>query len=469
MTKREKITPFMLAMITIALIVTLRGLPMLARYGLSSIFFYSFTALFFLIPVSLIAAELATAWPQEGGIFLWVTKAFGDKWGFVATFLQWIPIVIWYPTALSFIAAAISYIFNPELAANKYYILSVILIIYWGATFLNFKGLRVSGWVSSLCATFGIIIPAAIIIILGALWLFQGHPSQISFEAKNIIPDLSKFKNIAFLAGAFMIFAGMEIPAVHVNKVENPRKGYPKAVLMAVIAILTIAFFGTLSVAVVVPKEEISLVAGVLQAFSNFFEVFNLKYLVPLIAFFIALGPSGQVLAMILGPTKSMLASARRGDLPPFFKKVNKHDIPVNILITQGIIVTIFSMIFLFMPDVSNSFWILTVLTIQLYLIMYLFFYAAAIRLRYKYPDAERPYKVPGKNFGIWLAGLGGIAAVIFVFFVGFFPPPELPDDKACFFVSFLIIVILIMIIVPLVIQGCKKLWKEEKKEVKKK
>ena len=468
MTKREKITPFMLAMITIALIVTLRGMPTLAKYGLSSIFFYGFSTIFFLIPVSLIAAELATAWPQEGGIFLWVTKAFGDKWGFVATFLQWIPIVIWYPVALSFIAAAISYIFNPALASNKYYILFVILIIYWGATFLNFKGLKVSGWVSSLCATFGIIIPAAIIIILGAIWLFQGHHSHVVFEAKNIIPDLSNIKNIVFLAGAFMIFAGMEISAVHVNKVENPRKGYPKAILIAFIAILAIAFLGTLSVAVVVPREEISLVAGVLQAFSNFFEAFNIKYLVPLIAFLIALGPSGQVLAMILGPTKSMLASAKRGDLPPFFKKVNKHDIPVNILITQGIIVTIFSMVFLLMPDVSNSFWILTVLTIQLYLIMYFFFYAAALRLRYKYPDVERPYKLPGKNFGMWVAGLCGIIAVIFVFFIGFWPPPEVPEEKTCFFVSFLVIGIVVMVTIPLAIHACKGLWKE-KKEVKKK
>lgn len=463
--KREKITPSMLAMITIALIVTLRGLPMLAKYGLASIFFYSFSTIFFLIPVSLIAAELATAWPQEGGIFLWVTKAFGDKWGFVATFLQWIPIVIWYPTALSFIAASISYIFNPSLAENKYYILATVLIIYWGATIINFKGLKVSGWVSSLCATLGTLFPAIVLVIFAVIWIIKGNPSELNFDPKTIIPDFSNVKNIVFLAGAFLLFAGMEISAVHVNQVENPRKGYPKAILLAVIAILFISFLGTLSVALVVSKDDISLVSGVLQTFNNFFHSFKIPHLIPLVAFLIALGPSGQVLAMILGPTKAMLASAKRGDLPPIFKKVNEHNIPVNILIAQGCIVTIFSFIFLFMPNVSSSFWILSVLTIQLYLIMYMLMYAAAIHLRYKYPDIDRPYKVPGGNFGMWLAGLVGLIVAVIIFFISFWPPAELPSGSTSFFVGFLIVGIVVMISIPLIIHKNRKKWAEKAKK----
>ena len=457
--KLEKITPLMFAMITISLMVTLRGLPMLARYGLSSIFFYGFSTIFFLIPVALIAAEMATTFPEEGGIFLWVSKAFGDKWGFVATFLQCVPIIIWYPTALSFISASLAYIFFPALAENKYYIFFMILAIYWGATFLNFKGLKVSGWISSFLAGLGTLFPALVIVLFGIFWLIKGHPSHISFTAKDVIPDLSNVQNIVFLAGALLLFAGIEISAVHVKQMERPKTGYPKAILLAVVAILAVSFLGTLAISIVVPKEEISLVSGVLQAFSEFFQKFNLSFLVPVIAFLIALGPMGQILAMILGPTKALLASANRGDLPPFFKKTNENNIPVNILITQGIIVTIFSFVFFFMPTVSSSFWILSVLVIQLYLIMYVFFYTAAIKLRYKYPKEKRPYKVPGGKYGIWIAALIGLISGAFVFFISFFPPPELPKEDHFFFISFLIIGIIVVSTIPLIIYRFKNRW----------
>lgn len=58
-----------LAIMNIVAVVSLRGLPAEAEYGLSSIFYYLFAAVFFLIPVSLVAAELATGWPEKGGYF----------------------------------------------------------------------------------------------------------------------------------------------------------------------------------------------------------------------------------------------------------------------------------------------------------------------------------------------------------------------------------------------------------------
>lgn len=457
--KSNKISPFTLAMITMAIIVTLRGLPLLAKHGFSSIFFFGFSAIFFLIPVGLIAAELATAWPEKGGIFLWVAKAFGDKWGFLATFMQWIPIVIWYPTALSYIAASLSYLFNPELAENKYYVIAMVLIIYWGATFINFKGLKTSGKIATLCVIFGTMLPAFLIIVSGVFWLIQGHPSQIPFSFSAMFPDFSNVQNIVFLAGAFLLFGGMEISAVHVQDVENPRKNYPKAILLAAIVILLVNILGTLSIAIVIPKDEISLVAGVLQGFTYFFQKFNITFLVPLLAALIAMGAMGQVLSMILGPTKSMLESARRGDIPPWFKKVNENDIPVNILVTQGIIVTLFSLIFLLMPSVSSSFWILSALVIQLYLIMYLLFYASAIKLKYKFPKIERPYEVPGKRLGMWIvAGVGFVVATI-VFFITFWPPLDLPTGSPLFYVGFLVLSTVFMVALPLVIYSFKHKW----------
>lgn len=56
-------------MLNIVAVVSLRGLPAEAEYGLSSIFYYIFAAIVFLVPVSLVAAELATGWSEKGGFF----------------------------------------------------------------------------------------------------------------------------------------------------------------------------------------------------------------------------------------------------------------------------------------------------------------------------------------------------------------------------------------------------------------
>lgn len=100
---------FTLAMINVSAIVSLRGMPAESTYGLSSVFYYIFAAVFFLVPVSLVAAELTTGWPQKGGVYRWVGEAFGKKWGFLAIWLQWIESTIWFPTVLTFAAVSLAF------------------------------------------------------------------------------------------------------------------------------------------------------------------------------------------------------------------------------------------------------------------------------------------------------------------------------------------------------------------------
>ena len=101
--KAVKLGVFTLAIMNVTAVVSLRGLPAEAVYGLSSAFYYLFAALVFLIPTSLVAAELAAMFQdKQGGVFRWVGEAYGKKWGFLAIWLQWIESTIWYPTVLTF-------------------------------------------------------------------------------------------------------------------------------------------------------------------------------------------------------------------------------------------------------------------------------------------------------------------------------------------------------------------------------
>src|SRR5687768_10340652 len=108
MTGKKILGTFSLIMINVIAVDSLRSLPFSATYGFSLVFYYLVAAITFFYPVSLVVAELATAWPNKGGIYVWVREAFGERWGFLVIWLQWVYNIAWYPTILSFLAGALA-------------------------------------------------------------------------------------------------------------------------------------------------------------------------------------------------------------------------------------------------------------------------------------------------------------------------------------------------------------------------
>jgi len=453
----KKLSVFTLAMINVAAVSSVRNWPTIAEYGFSSLFFFALAAVLFLIPVSMAAAELSTGWPKSGGIFVWVKEAFGHRTGFLAVWLLWAENLVYYPALISFIAGTIAYIFNPALSNNTLYVLGFVVVLFWITTLTNLFGMRTSGWISSFGVIFGTIIPGSFIIILGILWFFMGNPLQISLTWQSLIPNMSSPGELVFFSGVLVSFCGLEMSAVHASNVENPQKNYPKAILLSAILIIGLYIFGVLAIAIVTPQHQINLVAGTIQAFSLFVNAYGLGWLTPIIAVLLACGAFGTLSTWVVGPSVGLLAAAQNGDLPPFFRKINRHGMPVALLITQAIIVTLFSAVFLFMPTVSSAYWILNATLAQLYLIMYVLMFAAVIKLRYKQPHIKRAYQIPGGLFGVWtIAGLGLIGSIATIF-IGFFPPAQIATGNAFLYVSFLILSILVVCIAPSVILFFKK------------
>lgn len=300
-------------------------------------------------------------------------------------------------------------------------------------------------------------MPGVLIIVLGIVWLAVGDPSQIPISGSALVPDLSKFSNIVLAAGILLAFAGMEMSAVHAREVNNPGRDYPRAIFLSTIIVLLVFVLGTVSIAVVVPHEKLSLVAGLMQAFTMFLDTFGLAWLIPIIALLVALGAFGQVSTWIPGPSKGLLAVARHGYLPPFLQHVNREGVQTNILLVQAGIVTALSLVFLFMPTVSTSYWLLTALTVQLYLLMYVLMFISAIRLRYSRPDVPRAYKIPGGNLGMWLVACVGLLGAFFAIAIGYVPPTQLQIGNIVFYEAFLIIGLVVMCAVPLLIYHFRK------------
>lgn len=451
-TSRRVLSVFTLAMINVAMIASLRGLPTMAEYGLTAVFFFVVAALVFLIPTALVSAELATGWPKRGGVYVWVKEALGPRWGFLAIWLQWLQNVIWYPTVLSFAAATFAFVVNPALADNKFYAVAVILAVYWGATLVNFRGMKTSGWISTVGVIGGTLVPGALIIGLGIAWLALGNPSQVQLSGAAFVPDLGKMSSVVMAASTLLFFAGMEVSATHAQEVKNPRRDYPKAILVATLVVLAVFILGTLAIAVVVPREKISLVAGLMQAFTVFLDKFHLAWLIPVVALLIAFGVFGQISTWIAGPSKGLLAVARHGYLPPFLQRVNRRGVQTHILVVQALVVTALALVFLLMPTVSSSYWILTALTAQLYLVMYVLLFISAVCLRYAEPGVARPYKVPGGKLGMWLVAGVAVAAAAFTIAIGYFPPAQLQTGSVFFYEAFLVLGMVIVCAVPLLI-----------------
>ena len=153
------------AIMNFTTVVSLRGLPAEAEYGLTSIFYYIFAAVVFLIPVALVAAELAATFPKQGGVFRWVGEAFGPRWGFAAVYWQWQAWVLWLPTVLIFGASALAYVWWPQsfdeaLAANKLYTVIVLLAAFWAITLFTFRGMAASVKLSTWAACLARSSPA---------------------------------------------------------------------------------------------------------------------------------------------------------------------------------------------------------------------------------------------------------------------------------------------------------------------
>ncbi len=456
MLQKRTLTASMIALMNVCAISNIKNFPLLAEYGLSIILFLALSALFFFVPVALVSAELASGWPDRG-VYTWVKLALGPRMGFLAIWLEWIENVIWYPTILSFIASTFAYIIDPELADNKTYVLIAILITFWSVTFVNFLGMRVSGWISSVTALFGTIVPILLIILMGAIWVLAGHPVQIDLSWKALVPDLASINQLVLLSGVLLGLAGMEMSAVHAKEVQDPQRNYPKGIFLSAILILVFSTLGALAIAAIVPNSKIQLASGGMEAFRYLFAAFNMPWAMPIIAAITTFGALGMMSTWIVGPSRGLYATAEDGDLPPIFHKTNRHGMPIHILITQGIIVTILSFTFLFMPSVNSSYWALVALAALLYMLMYILMFISAIVLRYKHPNVFRLYKVPYKNIGMWVISILGIIGSSFGVVISFFPPSQIDTGSLVILESFLIGSTILFCVAPLLIFASRK------------
>lgn len=452
----KKLTLFGFFSITASMVMAVYEYPAFATSGLSLLFFLLFGGFLWFIPLALCAAELATLPGNEtGGIFTWVGGVLGKRWGFAAIFYQFFQVTVGFVTMLYFLNGALSYILNwPELNVSPHLKLISILIIFWLVTFSQLGGTKNTAKIARVGFIFGVIVPVLILIALAVAYVVAGNKVNFEVSWGAFFPDFTNINALVILVSFILSYMGAEASATHANEMENPKRDYPLAILMLVIVAIVFSSAGGLSIATTIPESEINLSAGVIDTFHILVGHYGagLEWIVKVISILLLLGVLAEVSAWVVGPTRGLYVAAQKGLLPGVFKKVNKHDVPVPLVMAQGVIVTIWCIILTLGGSGANmSFMTAMSLTVVIYLIAYFLLFTSYLVMVLKKKDAEAAYQIPGGVVVKCVVGAVGLIVSILAFIISFFPPSNLGattgEYETILTVGFLVVLILPFII----------------------
>ncbi|HLB57070.1 MAG TPA: APC family permease [Coxiellaceae bacterium] len=426
MITNKKIGLFVLIMFIVGSIDSLRNMPSNAMFGAPLIFFFVAAAITFLIPIALISAELTSYHPDKNGIYQWIKEAFGDNVAFMGIWLQWINTATWYPSILSYIAGGIAYLIDPSLTTSKIFAVIVILTVFWSLTLLSVKNFSLSAGFAAFCTVAGFVLPFCVMAALAIIWQVEHHPVQIHLNLHTLVPQFSNINDWISLTTIITAFLGMELATVNVQNMKRPERNYPIGVISASAIILVTMIMGSLAIAFVIPQKQIGLTTGIFQTFAYYLDAFHLKNWIYILSALVVLASIGEMINWIISPARGLQQAAQTGTLPKKLAENNKHGMPANVLILQAILVSVVCLAFTLFKTMNDIYWLLTDLSTELYVLMYILMFLAALSLHYKHRHIKKPFTIPGGAVTKWILCLFGLLSSLITLIVGFIPPSEL-------------------------------------------
>ncbi len=261
-------------------------------------------------------------------------------------------------------------------------------------------------------------------IAFGAYYAFDGGVDFSRIDVGTFTEGVSDTDSLAMITLAFASFIGLEVTANYIESVHAAKQTYRKALLIAGACAVVVMIGTPLAVALTLPGRNIDLMTGVMRAFEVYATKYGVPWLVLPMGLIIGIATITQATAYMLAPAMGLQEVAYELRLAKPLHGLNDQGIPAQLLVIQGIIITVVSTVFAFAPNASVAFAIILNLVVMLYMGAYGLMYCAALRLRYTCPDLARPKPVPGGKIGLWLTCLTGLGSSIFLFVVGFAPPP---------------------------------------------
>ena len=420
-----------LVLFNLVAVVGLRWLATAAKAGPSALALWMLAGLFFFVPQGLVVTELASRFPEEGGIYQWTKRALGERHGYVCGWCYWINNVLYYPNLLISTAVIATFVVGKGesgLASNWTYVLSATLVCLWLAVLMNIVGVGTGKWLQN-AGGIGTYIPGVVLIVLGGVAFAAGHPSANPITAQNIKPDLFHLSGLNLWASIAFAFAGLELSSAMGGEVRDPRRTLPRAILIAAPLIALVYILGTGALLWLVPVGDINIVSGFLQATTVGARAISpsLWWLAPFCALAYTIGNIGGVGAWLTGPARVAFAIGLDRYFPPAFGRVHpRWKTPYVAILVQASLATVFLLVSLLGKGTTVEKAYLIILDTQLliYFIPYVYLFISFLLHRRTEAPADA-VRVPGGRIGAMAVGVSGLLVTLFAMVVAMVPPVE--------------------------------------------
>ncbi len=407
-----------LTLFSVCAVLVIDTLTASASIGPSSITWWLITFVLFVVPYGMIASELGTAWPGEGGIYDWVKRAFGDRWAVRTTWFYWINVALWMPAVYIMFAGMFSRLFAPDLSLWAQIGIGIAL------TWITVWFCNISVDVGKLIPNLGAVAKVVIILVLGGGGFFLASSKGVAnhITLSSLIPSLDS--GLSFLPAIVFNLMGFELVACMGAEIRDPKRDTPRSIFAAAGTVTFFYIMGTIGILVALPVENIGLVDGIVDTLKVIFgESSSLVSIIGILALFTFIT---NMVTWCMGANRAAAEAAADGELPALFAKTNSNGAPLGANIITGLVSTAVMICYGFFAAGNDElFWTLFAFSSVIFLFPYLFMFPAFLRLRRSEPNALRPYRVPGgKAFALWCTVIPSLfviqAILLFIF-------PDLP------------------------------------------
>jgi len=389
-----------MTLFSICAIIVLDTLGASASIGASTIAWYVITLVLFFIPYGLITAELGAAYPEQGGIYAWVRRAFGQRWAARTTWYYWINVALWMPSVYVIFASVLSQLFFPEL--SLLWIIVIGIVMTWVTVVVGIITLEVGKWVPNV----GAIFKAVIILVLGfggvVFAVRHGVANDLSLPALIPTWDIG----LMFLPVIVYNFLGFELMSGAGEEMKNPARDIPKAIITSGALIAFFYLFATVGMLLALPLEQLGLVSGIVDTLravlgeSTFATVVVTVLGIGVLYTFFA-----NMVTWTMGANRTAAQAAEERTLPEVFGRLHPvNKTPVGAYVITGIVSTVVMVVYGILAGSNEDlFWTLFAFSSIVFLLPYLMLFPAFLKLRASDPKAERPYRFPGGTAFGWI------------------------------------------------------------------
>jgi amino acid transporter len=413
---KKALNRFHLIFFFVTTIVILDTIGAVANDGAQAFTWLVFLAVLFFVPFGLLTAELGSAFPQEGGPYIWPRLAFGRLVGGLNTVVYWASNPIWVGGSLTIVAISVFREFFGPLQGAGQYLFGLAFI--WLVVLLAILSLRIGKWVPTVGAWARAALLGFFTITVG---IYAARYGIHGVRLGAFRPTWSIF--IAAVPLLVFNYAGFELPNSAGEEMSNPARDVPAAVAVAAVSTVLLYTVPILAILIVLPTSQVTSLGGFIAAIKTVFVVYggHITQAGPVLsgagsvlgdvvaALFIFVLFSGGVV-WIIGSDRDLAVAAYDGAGPRLLGRFSKRfgtPVPVNLM--SGLLATtVMVMAFLLTNgDAAKYFSAVLAVAISTTLISYISIYPSLIRLRYSHPDVPRPYRIPGRgNAGAWIVGL---------------------------------------------------------------